>query len=34
MNISSTKCAKVIAGDKLLGDNIIFFEPIPENFQL
>jgi hypothetical protein len=34
VNISSTKCAKIIAGDKLLGDNIIFFEPIPENFRL
>jgi hypothetical protein len=34
MNISSTKCAKIIAGDKLLGDNIIFFEPISKNFRL
>jgi hypothetical protein len=34
VNISSTKCAKIIAGDKLLGDNIIFFEPIPEKFRL
>jgi hypothetical protein len=34
VNISRTKCAKIIAGDKLLGNNIIFFEPIPENLQL
>jgi hypothetical protein len=33
MNISSTKCAKLIAGDWLLGDNIIFFEPIPEKLS-
>jgi hypothetical protein len=33
MNISSTKCAKIIAGDKLLDDNIIFFEPILEKLS-